>query len=169
MHDGGEAGSSMKAQGKNGDVSMKFVLLVFSLLVVSAACQTKPDPPMVLDDRPFEWPPTEWEHGWKTKRVVATRYTNQMMGYNIGFTFPENIHNSDGPEVSKFMEAHGGWVYSSGGHPGAEMFVVFKDVKDKNSANKKLQQILPALDQLMQDISTKTRLNRHAGDRVDHL
>ena len=60
----------------------------------------------------------EWEHGWKTDRVVATRYQNKTMGYNIGFTFPKDPSNSDRDEISDFIDSHNGSIYQGGGFPG---------------------------------------------------
>lgn len=97
-------------------------------------------------------PVREWEHGFRTSRVIATRYSSARMGYNIGFTFPKNPNDCDRAELSDFMEAHGGNVYESGGSPGAEMFVTFEGVTDKETANKKLREILPALTELITDI-----------------
>jgi hypothetical protein len=75
------------------------------------------------------------------------------IGYNIGFTFPKDPDNADRAEVVVFMEAHNGWVFEGGGHPGAELFVKFKDVTDQPSADKKLKEILPPLDKLMADMA----------------
>ncbi len=94
----------------------------------------------------------EWEHGWKTESVTATRYENPMMGYNIGFDFPRNPDNCDDARIFEFMEKHGGFVYQGGGSPGAEMFVIFKDVSDKKSAEVKLKQILPDLEKLIRSL-----------------
>jgi hypothetical protein len=93
--------------------------------------------------------PTEWEHGWKTDRVIATRYNNPVMGWNIGFTFPLNSNDCDRAELGDFMEANGGGVFSGGGYPGAEMFVKFKSVTDKASATEKIKAILPGLSDLI--------------------
>lgn len=101
---------------------------------------------------------TEWEHGWKTDRVIATRYKNPTMGYNIGFTFPKNPNDCDRAELSDFMDVHGGGIYQSGGHPGAEMFVRFKDVTDKETANVKIKEILPALSQLITDLGSGAKV-----------
>lgn len=95
---------------------------------------------------------TEWEHGWKTDRVIATRYKSPIMGYSIGFTFPKNPNDCDRAELSDFMASKDGGVYQSGGFPGAEMFVQFKDVTDKETANIKLHVILPELSQLISDL-----------------
>ncbi len=97
--------------------------------------------------------PIAWEHGWKTDRVTATRYTNKTMGLSIGFKFPKNPNECDRAEISDLIEAQSGSVYQSGGYPGAEMFVVFKDVMDVVSADAKLQKILPRLNKLMDDIT----------------
>lgn len=96
--------------------------------------------------------PAEWEHGWKTAHVIATRYSNQVVGFNVGFRFPLNPNECDDSRLFKFMESNGGWVYEAGGYPGAEMFVVFQDVKDKGGANRKLQAILPKLEALVKHI-----------------
>ena len=98
-------------------------------------------------------PITEWQHGFKTDRVVATRYTNVDIGYNIGFRFPKDPDNADRAEVVAFMEAHQGWVFQGGGHPGAEVLVKFSDVADQTTADKKLKEILPPLDKLMADMA----------------
>lgn len=95
----------------------------------------------------------EWEHGWKTDRVIATRYNSPMMGWNIGFTFPLNPNDCDRAELSDFMEAHNGRSFQSGGFPGAEMFVKFKDITDKESATAKIKAILPELSALITRLS----------------
>lgn len=95
----------------------------------------------------------EWEHGYKTDRVIATRYTNPDIGYNIGFQFPKNVADADRVEVSQFFEVHNGWLFQGGGYPGAIAYVKFQDVTDNASANAKLKEILPDLDQLMSDMS----------------
>ena len=96
---------------------------------------------------------TQWEHGFKTNRVIAIRYKNPTIGFNIGFLFPKDPNNSDREEISDCMKAHNGTVFQGGGYPGAEMFVGFSDVTDKYTADKKLQQILPGLNQLMADMA----------------
>lgn len=90
----------------------------------------------------------QWEHGWKTPRIIATRYSNEYMGFNIGFKF-KDIYRSDRKEVSDFMEAHHGFIYQGGGYPGAEVFVVFSTIKTKEDADKQLPLLLPELDDLM--------------------
>lgn len=96
--------------------------------------------------------PTEWEHGWKTDRVVATRYKNPNVGYFIGFNFPKNPNDCDRAELSDFMASKGGGVLQSGGYPGAEMMVVFIGVTDKETANTKIQAVLPELSQFITDL-----------------
>jgi hypothetical protein len=46
------------------------------------------------------------------------------------------------------MEAHGGSVFQGGGYPGAPLYVIFDGVKDRESADKKIKAILPALTKL---------------------
>lgn len=102
---------------------------------------------------PVMWPVTEWEHGFKTSRVTATRYENKAMGYNIGFNFPKDITNADRSEVSDFFKSHDGWIYQGGGYAGATAYVKFKGVTDKETANAKLREILPPLSQVMADLA----------------
>lgn len=96
--------------------------------------------------------PEAWEHGYKTSNVISTRYKNKSIGQNIGFKFPNNPNDSDRMELDDFMTEHGGLVFQSGGYPDAEMFVKFKGVEDSDAANKKLQDILPQLDNLVRGL-----------------
>lgn len=96
--------------------------------------------------------PVEWEHGYKTEYVVATRYQNKMMGYNIGFTFPKQPYDSDRAETFEFLAANGCNVYQGGGYPGAPLYVICKGVTDKESANAKLLEFLPKLDGHMRSL-----------------
>lgn len=114
------------------------IVMCISLFIVSvglSACQTTA--------------PVAWEHGWKTKHVVATRYRNPMMGYNIGFDFPLNPNDCDRDELVQFVKKYNGYPWEMGGYPGATMYVVFKDVKDKDAANRKLKEILPPMEKLV--------------------
>jgi hypothetical protein len=104
----------------------------------------------------------QWEHGWKTKRVIATRYAGKAMGWNIGFEFPLDPGDCDRAEISDFIADHDGNIFQSGGYPGAVSYAVFKDVTDKASADRKLQQILPALDRLMSDIAAGRKIVKSA-------
>ena len=99
-----------------------------------------------------KYPATEWEHGYKTDVVIATRYRNPVMGYNIGFKFPKDPNNADRAELSEFMKEYDGWIYQGGGYPGAEMFVIFKAVKNKEDANPFLLKILPELSELIDSL-----------------
>jgi hypothetical protein len=98
--------------------------------------------------------PARWEHGWKTARIVATRYRSDVIGFNIGFRFPLDPDNCDRTELVDFVVARGGWPYEMGGHPGAEMFVIFKDVTDRESADKKLEAILPEMSRLVESLGS---------------
>ena len=103
---------------------------------------------------------TATAHGWRSARVIATRYRNPTIGYNIGFLFPRDPMNSDAVEVSQFMHVHEGLVLQSGGAPDAEMVVQFRDVTDRPSADRKLQAVLPLLDRLMEDMAREDRIFR---------
>jgi hypothetical protein len=94
--------------------------------------------------------PKATEHGWATKYVVATRYKNPQMGYNVGFRFPLHPYDCDSAEMFDFIEKEGnGHIYQGGGYPGAEVFATFADVNDKESANRFLLGFLPKLNTFM--------------------
>lgn len=93
--------------------------------------------------------PQAWEHGWKMRRVVATRCMNPWVGQNIEFTFPLDPGNCDRQEIFDFLESKGGSILEGGGYEGAPIDVLFKDVTDKESADKKILTILPELNALM--------------------
>lgn len=99
------------------------------------------------------FPVTGWEHGFETSRVKASRMHSDTMGWNIKMEFPKNAYDCDRAEVGDWIAAHGGNIFQGGGYPGAPAFIGFKDVTDRESADRKLREILPALSQLMQDIS----------------
>lgn len=96
--------------------------------------------------------PVEWEHGWKTEYVTATRYKNPVMGYNIGFTFPKQPDDSDRAETFSFIAAHGCFVFQGGGSPGAELYAKCEGVTDKETANQFLVTFLPKLDEHMRSL-----------------
>ena len=96
----------------------------------------------------------EWEHGFRTDTIIVTRYANPRIGLNIGFRFVEPyVYHGDRLEIFKFMESNNGFVYQGGGYLGAELLVIFKDVKTKEQANEKIKNILIQLDLLLQELS----------------
>lgn len=90
--------------------------------------------------------PVQWEHGWKTSYVVATRYENRVVGFNVGFAFPKNPYDCDSAELFQFLEANGWQSYQGGGYPGAPIYTVNKAVKSREDADKLLPKFLPLLD-----------------------
>ena len=92
--------------------------------------------------------PVRWEHGWKTDRVIATRYLNSSKGYNLGFRFPRNPYHGNNAEVFEFYQKHGGSCW----HAGREQLVRFEGVHDTESADRKLQEILPTLSELLENL-----------------
>ena len=90
-------------------------------------------------------PTVEWEHGFKNKYVVATRYRNDMFGFNIGFVFPKHPNDSDRAETFKFFSDNECIIFQGGGYPGAPLYAICKDVVDKDTANKKLIEFMPKL------------------------
>jgi hypothetical protein len=96
--------------------------------------------------------PVEWEHGYKTEYVVATRYNNPHLGYNIGFSFPKQPYDSDRAETFDFLASNGCHVYQGGGYPGAPLYAVCNGVTDKATANTKLIELLPKLDSHMKSL-----------------
>lgn len=129
-------------------------LLMCARLVIQSACATAQV--------------TEWEHGWKTDRVIATRYNNDVIGYSVGFKYPKNPNDCDRAELTDFMRLHEGAIYQGGGYPGAEMFVSFKGVKDRPTADKKIKEIIPALSKLIEDLGNgvKVKIPRPANEKV---
>jgi len=119
-------------------------------LLLSVGCAQPDSTPRVTMSAPVRW-----EHGWKTGRVVATRYFNQRLGWNIGFQFPFNTKDYDRAEVAYFMNHHDGSVIA---WTGRETVVVFRDVNGPQSADRKLQEILPELDELMGQITEGLRI-----------
>lgn len=113
------------------------ILSIFAGLVPTTACSQKP---------------VATERGWKTDRVIATRYHNDAMGWNVGFAFPKDANNADRVEVGDFFEAHGGWLFQGGGYPGAIAYVKFEGVDTKIKVDAKLLEILPVLNKLMADL-----------------
>lgn len=96
--------------------------------------------------------PVEWEHGWKTDYVTATRMKSPTFGYAISFTFPKQPYDSDRAETFEFLSSNGCNVLEGGGYPGAPLFSICKGVTDKESANKFLVEFLPKLDDHMRHL-----------------
>ena len=98
--------------------------------------------------------PVRWEHGWKTKRVIATRYISTVKGgpYDIGFRYPRNPYHAKNAAVFEFYRQHGGECFYAGIGPDVEQFVNFRDVHDAKSADKKLEEILPQLSELLESM-----------------
>ena len=90
--------------------------------------------------------PAEWEHGYKTDRVVAMRYNNPVMGYSIGFDLPKNCYDADRAEMYDWMEKHGVYVFEGGGAPCATNYAKVDGVTDKDTANTFLLVFLPEFD-----------------------
>jgi hypothetical protein len=89
----------------------------------------------------------EWEHGYKTDYVVAWRFKNEIMGYNIGFDLPKNPYDADRADMYDWLSKNGVHVYQGGGAPGAMNYAMVQGVKDRDSANKFLVVFLPKFDQ----------------------
>lgn len=90
------------------------------------------------------------QNGWKTTDIIATHYTNSHSGDYLGFVFPLNPNHSTRQEILDYMENRGGYACQAGGYPGAELFVSFKDVTDRVTADKKIKKLLPSLGKLLQ-------------------
>lgn len=123
--------------------------VLLTTAVATAGVYTRPGQAIIAAAHASRVEP--WEHGFKTPQVIATRYKNNVMGYNISFAFPQDPNNCDRAELFEFFSKYDGWVYQGGGAPGAPLYVVFKDVKDRESATAKLRDsdLLPALSRLV--------------------
>jgi hypothetical protein len=91
-------------------------------------------------------PPVEWEHGYKTDYVIATRYANPSMGYNIGFDLPKNCNDADRADMYDWLSAHGVHVFQGGGAPCATNYAKIEGVTNKDEANSFLVKFLPEFD-----------------------
>ncbi len=104
----------------------------------------------------------KWKHGYRTDRVVATRYIGQDTGmYQISFFFPNNpyVYSCETipqsfyaqscvrarEDINLFMIENDGLVTLEG----PELFVAFKDVNSERSANGKMLKILPPLTRIL--------------------
>lgn len=108
--------------------------------------------------------PTATEHGWKTKRVVATRIKNATMGEFVKLDFPLNGYDSDRAEIGDWLEERGGRIFQGGGSAYAPAYVQFDGVKDAAAMDKKLLEVLPGLDTLMShldDAAYMKKVNAH--------
>lgn len=95
------------------------------------------------------YPVSEWEHGYKTSRVVGTRLHGDTMGWNAKFDFPQDAYDCDAADLSNYITSQGGWVYRGGGEPGAALYVKFKDIDNKEKLSQKIKEILPKLSKVM--------------------
>lgn len=100
--------------------------------------------------------PTKVEHGWKTQRVVATYLPKTGIGYSLKFSFPENEYDSDRADVSDTFEDYGCNIYQGGGFPGAPAYVACEGVNDDQSADAKLKELLPVLDDVLRRLSSSS-------------
>ncbi len=90
--------------------------------------------------------PLEWDHGWATPHVKATRYANPHMGFNIGFTLPKHPYDCDRAEMMDWLRSQGVNIFQCGGHPGAEIFAIVDGVGSRDLANEWLPTFLPRFD-----------------------
>jgi hypothetical protein len=88
----------------------------------------------------------ELEHGYRTDRVVATRYKNTMMGYNVGFDLPKNCYDADRADMYEWLSTKGVYIFQGGGAPCATNFAQIRGVTDRESANEFLLRFLPEFD-----------------------
>lgn len=95
---------------------------------------------------------TQWEHGWETDVVTASRYTNPDIGYNIGFVFKRYSEKADRAELFDYFKSNGGSVYEGGGSPDAPDYVIFDNVKSRDDADKFLPVFLPKLSSFVENL-----------------
>lgn len=85
----------------------------------------------------------EWDHGFMSTHIKATRYTDNIFGIMIGFTFYKNPNRCDDPRLFEFVKGVGGTVIRGGGFPGAEILAKFPSVNSIEDANDWIKQNLP--------------------------
>ncbi len=89
---------------------------------------------------------TEWDHGYKTEYVIATRYNNQDIGFNVGFSLPKNPYDADRADMFHWLNKRGVHVFQGGGSPGAVNYAKIDGVHDIETANAFLVRFLPEFD-----------------------
>lgn len=93
---------------------------------------------------------TRWEHGFRTRYVVATRMTGEHAGFFISFKFPLHPDQCDREDLLACVHSLGGAILSCGGWPGAPINARFASMPDIASANDLLPTILPKLNSFVE-------------------
>jgi hypothetical protein len=109
-----------------------------------------------------ETAPVKTTDGFKTARVVAKYMPDAAIGYSIEITFPKNPDDADRAEIDDILQDFDCYAYEGGGSPGAPQYVKCKGVKDELSADKKLTELLPALETLMERITRRAKIEPSA-------
>lgn len=94
----------------------------------------------------------EWGGGFKTSQVVAERETNNFGIMIIGFDFLDKRDQVGRTELNDFMKSYGGSIVRGGGWRGPMVHVKFHGVCDRESADKKIKEMLPKLSRLVKDL-----------------
>jgi uncharacterized protein YukE len=125
----------------------------FAFLLALAACNTTKNLALEAKSVLKQNATVKSERGWKTERVTAEYWPKTYVGYSLKFTFPKNEFDSDRVEVSDTFEDFDCNVYEGGGSPGAPAYVSCDSVHDNVSADVKLKELIPALDNVLSRIS----------------
>ena len=101
----------------------------------------------------------EWEHGFKTSQVTATRRTNkEKASWTIQLDFADQ-YNADRAEIGDFLHAFDCGIFQGGGYPGAPAMVACKTIKSKEDATAKIKEFLPGLTRMMAEMSIRNKID----------
>lgn len=98
---------------------------------------------------------TQWEHGFKTADITATRYSNPFFqSMVVGFTFSNRYdYLADRVDVEHFMRLQGCTCFEGGGMPYSEYFYVCNKAQTKEQADRFIPVLLPKLDRFLEKLS----------------
>lgn len=148
---------------------LKALVALFSLFIVGMLVLGT----LWLRLRRIDERPDSTQHGYRTSRVLATRYSSGVDGYIIGLEFPNDPDDCNRVEIVGFLELHGGMVLGNGCVVRGPLYVRFANVYDAETANRKLLEVLPPLSTLMLNIEHDSPYLRHlrkfyASQHVEH-
>ncbi len=95
---------------------------------------------------------TEWQHGFKTENITATRLNNKsgLFQFAIMLNFSNRYdYLADRTDVLNFMESQGCTEIEGGGMPHSNYLYFCDKALNKEQANNFIPMLLPKLDKFM--------------------